>query len=351
MDEDRIGLVLAKTSELRSKIINCIHKTCSNVDESEASLEEAEKQEDDVVDEGEGEESLLNIKDALESLEAQLSSLQFDVSCLKNLAVLHVLLDLSLNLNLEMLLLYGYLTNRHLLFLPSYVSICFFRSMRLKVPVTSYFASQALQQQQWYEKEAALAEIEHSQKKLLKELKEYKGKDFEVIHEAIAFASETEDKNDLLLPPYPSRPSQSSLSNNSYLSTSPPTRKFPQNGLKNKVANNFQNTESDRSQSGSWGPFKRLQMFVGAAAKATLTIVGVIAILSMAGFEPRARKRDNEFKRLELFQNNEKDTTVDCPPGKLSVMENGEMRCVVKERVEIPFDSVVDTPDVSYGCG
>lgn len=81
MDEDRIVLVLAKTSELRSKIISCIHKTASNVDresgereakESEASPD-AENQENDVEEEA---ETLLNIKDALESLEVQLSSLQ-----------------------------------------------------------------------------------------------------------------------------------------------------------------------------------------------------------------------------------------------------------------------------------
>lgn len=80
MDEDRIGLVLAKTLDLRSKIINCIHKS-SNVDkeckesvskESETSPD-AENQEDDNDEEA---ESLLSIKDALESLEGQLSSLQ-----------------------------------------------------------------------------------------------------------------------------------------------------------------------------------------------------------------------------------------------------------------------------------
>lgn len=34
---------------------------------------------------------------------------------------------------------------------------------------------QALQQQQWHEREAALAEIRYSRKKPLKKLKEYKG--------------------------------------------------------------------------------------------------------------------------------------------------------------------------------
>lgn len=194
-----------------------------------------------------------------------------------------------------------------------------------------------------------MSEIECCQKKLLKELKEYKGKDLEVIHEAIAFASETEDGNDLLLPPYPSRPSQSVVSENGYLTSS---RKLPQNGVKNvhDVPNNLHKSERQP------GPLKSVKAFIGTAAKAALTIVGLITILGMAGFEPRLRKRDNEFKLLDvLFQlrggNDEKGTGVGCPPGKVLVIENGERRCVVKERVEVPFESVVATPDVSYGCG
>lgn len=81
MDEDRIGLVLAKTSELKSKIISCIHKAASNVERESEEREskepettpDAENQENDGEEEA---ESLLNIKDALDSLEAQLSSLQ-----------------------------------------------------------------------------------------------------------------------------------------------------------------------------------------------------------------------------------------------------------------------------------
>ncbi|KAK4491379.1 hypothetical protein RD792_002121 [Penstemon davidsonii] len=285
MDADRIGLILAKTSELRSKIINCIHTTTFN---GEKEVKASESKESEAIpfsqnQEGDDEEEaeiLLNIKDALESLEGQLSSLQ------------------------------------------------------------------ALQQQQWYEKEAALAEIEHSQKKLLKELKEYKGKDLEVIHEAISFASETEETNDLLLPPYPSRPS---LPENGYLQSFPSTRKFTQNGTTNLH-------ESERSDQIQNGPFQRVKSLIGTTAKAALTVVGVIAILSLAGYEPRLRKRGDQFKLLDFFQlqtnNNETGNRAECPPGKVPVIENGETRCVVKERVEVPFESVVvSTPNVSYGCG
>ncbi|XP_057788380.1 plastid division protein PDV2 [Salvia miltiorrhiza] len=290
MDEDRIVLVLAKTSELRSKIISCIQNTASNVDresgESESKESEAnpdtQNQENDVEEEA---ESLLNIKDALESLEAQLSSLQ------------------------------------------------------------------ALQQQQWYEKEAALAEIEYSQKKLLKELKEYKGKDLEVIHEAVAFASETEDNNDLLLPPYPSRPSQSIVSKNGYLSTFTSSRRSPQNGF---ASGGPKNLPKNVHNSEAGGTFKSVRVLLGTAAKTAMTVVGVITILSLAGFEARLGKRDSRFKFSDLFQqrrDEEKGSNAECPPGKVPVVENGETRCVVKERVEVPFESVVSVPDVSYGCG
>ncbi|KAL2460187.1 Plastid division protein PDV2 [Abeliophyllum distichum] len=169
MDEDRIGLVLARTSELRSKIINCIHKA------SEKEVKENDNKEFEANPDAENQENekLLNIRDALESLEAQLSSLQ------------------------------------------------------------------ALQQQQWYEKEAALSEIEYSQKKLLKELKEYEGTDLDVIHEAISFASETEDNNDLLLPPYPSRPSHSLVADNGYLSSFLSTRKFSSKQANKQWAKRF----------------------------------------------------------------------------------------------------------------
>lgn len=75
MDEDRIGLVLAKTSELRSKIVSCISGTAPNSDKEgkEGESKELENHGDGVEEES---ESLLNIKDALESLEGQLSSLQ-----------------------------------------------------------------------------------------------------------------------------------------------------------------------------------------------------------------------------------------------------------------------------------
>ncbi|XP_051134045.1 plastid division protein PDV2-like [Andrographis paniculata] len=288
MDEDRIGLVLAKTSELRSKIVSCIRSKDFEYDDDD-------NNDNGVADQA---DNLLRIRDALESLELQLSSLQ------------------------------------------------------------------ALQQQQWYEKESALAEIEFSQRKLLKVLKEYKGKDLEVIHEAIAFASVTEDNNDLLLPPYPTRPSQPIIADTGYLSTFISARKDPQKGTPpsarkdpESIPNNIHLSDSDPRQSRSSGPLKPVKFLIGTATRTALTILGVITILNLSGFEPSLRKRSDQFKFLDLFQlqwlNNVRRNQNDgkCPPGKVPVTENGEMRCVVKERIEIPFESVVAAPNVSYGFG
>ncbi|XP_075493529.1 plastid division protein PDV2 [Primulina tabacum] len=287
MEADRVGLILDRTLELKSKITNCIHKKTTNaVKEDAGSESEVSKANPDAENQQDGDEeteSLLNIRDALDSLEGQLSALQ------------------------------------------------------------------ALQQQQWYEKESALTEIEYCQKKLLKELKEYKGKELEVIQEAIAFASETEDNNDLLLPPYPSRPFRSTVSDNEYLPSFPSTRKFSQNGAVNNGL-----IDRDQRRSESKRPLKGLKFLITATAKAALTVVGMVTILSLAGFQPRLRKRSDPLKLVDLFRllsDDEAQATMECPPGKVPMFDNGETRCVVKERIEIPFDSDVTIPDVKYGCG
>ncbi|KAM7499751.1 hypothetical protein LguiA_024165 [Lonicera macranthoides] len=152
--------------------------------------------------------------------------------------------------------------------------------------------------QQWYEKGAALAEIDNSRKKLLTKLKEYKGEDLEVIHEAIVFASETVDdnNNDLLLPSYPSRPSHSLPSDNGYPSHFASNHKLAQNGLTNGDSRN----ERNQVGPGSRISLKRARNFISVVAKTVVTIVGVIFVLSMAGFEPRLRKRDVQLKVLGL---------------------------------------------------
>lgn len=67
-------------------------------------------------------------------------------------------------------------------------------------------------------------------------------------------------------------------------------------------------------------------MLVSIAAEPAVTIIGVISVLTLAGFELSIRKWGNHFKFLHLFQlqqNNDKCTAVECPTKKASVTENG----------------------------
>ncbi|KAK7264335.1 hypothetical protein RJT34_31942 [Clitoria ternatea] len=293
MEEEGIGLVLARATELRMKISNCIHRATANGHSSHA----------DADDDDDATERLLNICDALEALETQLSSLQ------------------------------------------------------------------VLQQQQRYEREIALAEIESSRKMLIDKLKEYKGKELEVIHEASTFASETvEPNNDLLLPPYPSRLPYSVPLDKDYLLRIPSVNKSGRNGLitldpmiegKKSPSGKEQNHVED----GAKNSRKGLGFFITSAAKTMLTVVGVVSILSLSGFGPNLGKLstrinvhgfrngvENENKRSSTENEGERSITQ-CPPGRILVLENGEARCLVKERVEIPFSAFHATPDINYGCG
>ncbi|GLT85879.1 hypothetical protein SLE2022_040520 [Rubroshorea leprosula] len=244
---------VARATELRLKISNCIEKaTTSNApsrQRGEGNGEERKKDgffdgeknpipdssaspvEVDEVEDGDGETPrLLNIRDALESLESLLVVLQ------------------------------------------------------------------NLQQQQQYEREVALTEIDYSRKILLEKLKDYKGEDLEVIHEASAFAGETvENTNSLLLPPYPSRP---------------PTV---------------------------------------LVAKTVLPLVGVICVLSSSNLAKRITSL--KFLSFQHLTTEEKKATTRCPPGKVLVMEGGEARGLVRESVVVPFELIIAKPDVNYGCG
>ncbi|XP_024032587.1 plastid division protein PDV2-like, partial [Morus notabilis] len=209
---------------------------------------------------------------------------------------------------------------------------------------------QALQQQQRYEREAALAEIEQSRKTLLDKLKDYKGEQLEVINEASAFAGETvERNNDLLLPPYPTRPPQSLRRDNGYL---PSLHKIVRNGVTSGDATNGEKKdphELERNKNS-----RGMGSFLGVAAKTVLTLVGVVSVLSLSGFGPKFSGRETPLKLLSFFNqqaSEEKRSSINCPPGKILVVENGEARCLVKERVEVPFSSAAAKPDVNYGCG
>ena len=211
---------------------------------------------------------------------------------------------------------------------------------------------QALQQQQQYEREAVIGEIEYSRKMLLRKIGEYTGEHLDVIREAEAFAGmKVEHSNELLLPPYPTR-SRSLVLDNSNLNRFSYTRKLTQNGYNSgELPNCSKRNEPQPSSNKLWSGLKFL---VHSTAKTMLTLVGVISLLSLAGFEPRLSKKGANLKSLTHFQQpdaEEKRLVAQCPRGKVPVVEDGEIRCVVKERVEIPFDYVTENADVNYGCG
>ncbi|ERN17628.1 hypothetical protein AMTR_s00059p00174130 [Amborella trichopoda] len=319
MEADQIGFVLSRVSELQSKINNCIHRATKQestfMEEEEDSDVEGGKEEDadeESVSSRTGElrlqndneahaeaESLLNIRSALESLEEQLSCLQ------------------------------------------------------------------ALQHQQRLEREATLAEIDQCRRVLLKKLKDYKGQDFEVIHEASAFAGETgEQGDDLLLPPYPSRLPDSSTLEETYLSKPPSLHsKSPHNNIasnqslytkrKNTSETKRKSTQLKDHHSSEKKPQNGLKMVLSLVAKTAIAVASVVSVLSLAGFEPRLRRRGFSVKALKfpLKPAEDKGSEVRCPPGKVLVRENGVERCLVKERVEVPFELMVRAPDISYGFG
>ncbi|KAK8567834.1 hypothetical protein V6N13_105780 [Hibiscus sabdariffa] len=300
MEEQGLGLALARATELRLKISNCITKATAakpvspyeqgprnqtdengslngdNDRNSHQSLSGADEEEEDE----ETTERLLDIRDALESLESQLLALQ------------------------------------------------------------------NLQHQQSYEKEVALAEIDYSRRVVLEKLEEYQGKDMEVIHEASAFFSKTvENNSDLLLPPYPSRPPRSLVLDNGPLSHLQSTYKSLPNGISN--------TKQHDKQEEAKNTRKGFGHFISSAVKTVLPLVGVMYILSLSNFVPSIGKGNpvKIFGMIRQRANEEKNSDAPCPPGKVLVMEDGKARCLVKERIEVPFESLVAKPDVNYGCG
>ncbi|KAH0917324.1 hypothetical protein HID58_024984 [Brassica napus] len=285
-DEEGIGLILARATELRLKIADCIDTSSTDVSSPREGKKDeiAGNQEKDFdsfsSDEEEADEQLLRIRDALESLESQLAALQ------------------------------------------------------------------NLRQRQQYEKQVALSEIDYSRKILLEKLKEYKGKELEVLREASTFAGERVDyENDLLLPPYPIHPPPLSLgldNNNAYLPHLPLNQK-------KSDANGF-GSGHVRKEAEVKGP-NGFVRFLGSVAKIMLPIIGVISVLSASGYGPEIKKRGVSFKLLGRLPQRVVRAPNQCPPGKVLVIEDGEARCLVKERVEVPFDSVVAKRDVTYGYG
>ncbi|XP_072951566.1 plastid division protein PDV2 [Typha angustifolia] len=277
MEGEGIGLVLARASELRSKIADYSHGSDANKQVGQKEEEEDEEEEDEETG------SLLGIRAALESLEHQLTALQ------------------------------------------------------------------ALQQQQIYEREAILNQIDCSRKILLSKLKIYKGQDWEVIHEAASFAGETVDHdNGLILPPYTGHLNSSFVLDDLYTPDYAPKRAIRK---AKKSSDEPEENHTSRPSSNKAAPIRSAIRWV---AKSVITFVSVMSILSVAGYKPILRKSGIKFDIPGLFSNlvaDQRRSSLRCPPGKVLVVEDGTARCLVKERVEIPFEPDVTSPSIRYGFG
>ncbi|KAK3124344.1 hypothetical protein QOZ80_7BG0585340 [Eleusine coracana subsp. coracana] len=296
MDGEEIGLVLARASDLRSKISACAaaSRPPSRREEAVKRLGAAEDGESEEEEEEEEVESLVGISDALESLERQLAALQ------------------------------------------------------------------DLQHQQRYEQETILSQIDRSQRFLLNKLKEYKGQDCEVIHEAAAFAGEKIEHDDgLILPPYSNHITNSFVLDDLYPLNFLSKSKHLRNGMDSNGMNHddtkmneLQNRNTRTSNHGSWGG---IRTFIGWVAKTAVMVVGAVSIMKAAGYEPVIGRNSIKLDIGQLFgkeaAGGQDQSATRCPPGKVMVLEDGRAHCIVKERVEIPFDNNLASPSASYGLG
>ncbi|VAH31126.1 unnamed protein product [Triticum turgidum subsp. durum] len=119
----------------------------------------------------------------------------------------------------------------------------------------------------------------------------------------------------------------------------------------NRTQNRIPGTSSRNSSGG-------IRSLIGWMAKTAVMIVGAISIMKAAGYEPTIGRSGIKLDIAGLLgkeaagAKEQVPPTLQCPPGKVMVLGgDGRAHCVVKERVEIPFGSSLDAPNASYGLG
>jgi hypothetical protein len=210
-----------------------------------------------------------------------------------------------------------------------------------------------------------LSQIDRSRRSLLTKLKEYKGQDCDVIHEAAAFAGEKIEHDDgLILPPYSNHVTNSFVLDDLYPLSYMSKSKCLHNGLdsdSNGTAQDGMRTNGLGSR--NTGTSKHslgggIGAFIGWVAKTAVMDVGAVSIMKAAGYEPVMGRNSIKLDITGLFgggkQANggeEQRAPQRCPPGKVMVLEDGRAHCIVRERVEVPFDAVLTLPSSRYGLG
>ncbi len=273
-----------------------------------------------------------------------------------------------------------------------------------------------MQQQQRVDRDMALAELEESRGILLGMLKKHRGQEREVVREALAFAGEpveqeTEEEQDLPLPPYPMSIVIPNSSVASIDAQSPQFRSSPvcrlrasgavkrltlgggqklndgenfhfwgadkeddeeeeeeeERGSVQEESTNLCHKEEEGEEAKKPGRFlgllpSNLSRFSGTvfghAKKTALVVMSVLAFVALSEMGQSREKRKvlavQSVKKLDTllpFPPKQAASFAQCPPGKKLIMEDGHPKCVVKERFELPFPREVKTPDVLHGRG
>lgn len=252
-----------------------------------------------------------------------------------------------------------------------------------------------MQNHQRAEKDAVLAELEESRHLLLLKLKNHRGHEWEVVQEALAFAGEpVEERDDLLLPPYPRPVVDVSLAVDNQspnhlsraislprgravkrLTLSEESVQVDEEAFRNK---DVTKGKQDYQEQGTTpehkvdaaggivflGGFMRgLSGRVGNAlvhaAKAVFVVASVVAFLAFTEHNHRQVEQKPSVVKPSVVKpvfvpesQPRPPSPLKCSPGqKLIVLEDGNAKCVVKERFELPFPREVKDPDVLYGRG
>lgn len=244
---------------------------------------------------------------------------------------------------------------------------------------------QSVQQQQRLRKDAALAELEESRRVLLLRLKEHDGREMQVVEEAMTFAGEPVKKtDDLPLPPYlhpvsplysespvfrSAKPSLAKqlddrCSFNSSLFLVDETANLDTeapNAMVNPVEMQVEQANSPPHSGRFSRAFTGMLSFTG---KTLLVVVSVVAFLAVSEFNLTGGKspkpkppsvpppQERQAPPPPPVQAKPKQEPVlECPAGYKWIEADGIVKCVVKERVELPFPRGLKTPDVLHGRG
>lgn len=254
-------------------------------------------------------------------------------------------------------------------------------------------ALQSMQNHQRAEKDAVLAELEESRHLLLLKLKNHRGREWEVVQEALAFAGEpVEERDDLLLPPYPRSVVDVSMAMDDQsprhlsrsislprgqhvkrVTLSEENIQVDEEAFRNKDISQGAKGKQDYQEQGTTPEHKGGTDFMGGlmrgmsgrvgnavvhATKAVFVVASVVAFLAFTEHnhrrvEQKPRPAPSAVKPVFVPESRPRPPSpLKCPPGKKQIiLEDGSAKCVVKERFELPFPREMKDPDVLYGRG